>query len=73
MSTPSGIPLVQASRFSDELLVVHNLDIEGARRFELDDFNYEFDFREVFRSVHDAVVHEDPPEPVTGPADPSRR
>lgn len=48
---PSGIKLVQASHFVDELLVVHNLDVHGARRFELDDFDYEFDFRQVHRRV----------------------
>ncbi|MDY7105978.1 MAG: carbon-nitrogen hydrolase family protein [Actinomycetota bacterium] len=48
---PSGICLVQASNIVEELLVVHNLDITGARRFELDDFDYEFDFREVHRSM----------------------
>ena len=48
---PSGIPLVQASNFRDELLVIRNLDIAGARQPELDDFNYEFDFREVYRRM----------------------
>ena len=48
---PSGIPLVQASNFRDELLVIRNLDLAGARQLELDDFNYEFDFREVYRRM----------------------
>lgn len=53
---PSGIPLVQASHVHEELLVVRNLDIRGARRFELDDFDYEFDFREVYRSMDRGVA-----------------
>lgn len=48
---PSGIPLVQASHFHDELLVLRNVDFDGGRRLELDDFDYEFDFREVYRRV----------------------
>jgi hypothetical protein len=61
---PSGIPLIQASRLHDELIVVHNLEIAGAREFELDDFNYEFDFREVHRAMTDRVVNEElPPSP----------
>ena len=56
---PSGIELVQASHFYEELLVVHNLDIRGARQFELADFDYEFDFRQVHRSMSDGVANED--------------
>lgn len=48
---PSGLPLVQASHFEEELLIVHNLDIRGAREFELADFDYEFDFRQVYRRM----------------------
>ena len=50
---PSGIRLVQASHFNEELLVVHNLDIRGGRQQELDDFDYEFDFRQVYRPMGD--------------------
>jgi predicted amidohydrolase len=56
---PSGIPLVQASHFVDELLIVHHLDIQGARQFELADFNYEFDFRQVYRSMDDGIAEEE--------------
>jgi predicted amidohydrolase len=56
---PSGAPLVQASHFYEELLVVHNLDIRGARDFELSDFNYEFDFREVYRPMDKGVAEEE--------------
>jgi predicted amidohydrolase len=47
---PSGLCLIQASRFNEELLIVHNLDIEGARDDEQDDFHYAFDFKEIYRS-----------------------
>lgn len=53
---PSGIPIVQASHFHDELLVVHNLDLPGARKYELADFDYEFDFREVFRPMEEGAA-----------------
>ncbi|MGI9577286.1 MAG: carbon-nitrogen hydrolase family protein [Microthrixaceae bacterium] len=56
---PSGIPLVRASHFSDELLVVRNLDLAGGRRLELDDFNYEFDFREVYRRMDHGTANAD--------------
>lgn len=56
---PSGIRLVQASHFLEELLIVRNLDIKGGRRFELEDFNYEFDFREVYRPMEDGSVAEE--------------
>lgn len=56
---PSGLCLLQASHHNDELLVVHNVDVVGARRFELDDFNYEFDFRQVHRPMEDAVAEEE--------------
>lgn len=57
---PSGILLVQASHFHDELLIVHNVDVVGARSFELSDFDYEFDFREVYRSMADGIASEEP-------------
>ncbi len=56
---PSGLRLVQASHIHEELLVVHNLDLRGGRQFELDDFNYEFDFRQVHRSVSDLPAVEE--------------
>ncbi len=48
---PSGMCLVQASRFNEELVIVHNLDIKGTRAAELDDFNYAFDFKEIYRPL----------------------
>lgn len=48
---PSGARLVQASNINEELLVVHNLDIRGAREAELEDFDYAIDFGEVYRPL----------------------
>jgi predicted amidohydrolase len=48
---PSGMCLVQASRFNEELVIVHNLDVEGTRAAELDDFNYAFDFKQIYRPL----------------------
>jgi len=48
---PSGICLIQASHVREELVVVHNVDIEGARDSEKDDFDYAFDFKQVFRPL----------------------
>ncbi len=55
---PSGIGLVQASHFNEELLVVHNVDIRGGRQFELDDFDYEFDFHQVYRPIEGTAAEE---------------
>ncbi|HYH61283.1 MAG TPA: carbon-nitrogen hydrolase family protein, partial [Solirubrobacterales bacterium] len=48
---PSGIPLIQASHIQEQLLLVHNLDISGSRQSELDDFDYAFDFRDVYNQI----------------------
>lgn len=56
---PSGIPLVQASHFHEELLIVHNLDIQGGRELEIGDFDYGFDFREVYRPMDDGEAAEE--------------
>jgi predicted amidohydrolase len=48
---PSGMPLIQASHISEQLLLVHNLDITGGRQLERDDFDYAFDFRHVYKEV----------------------
>ena len=48
---PSGIPLIQASHISEQLLLVHNLDITGGRQLERDDFDYAFDFRDVYKQI----------------------
>jgi len=48
---PSGMPLVQASRFREELLIVHNIDIKAEKEAEQDDFNYALDFSSIYRPV----------------------
>jgi predicted amidohydrolase len=56
---PSGLKLIEASHIQEELVVVHNLDIRGARRYELDDFDYEFDFRQVHRRMDTGTAAEE--------------
>ena len=51
---PSGICLLQGSHFNEELLVLHNLDILGARRAEQEDFDYAIDFKEIYRPMEGA-------------------
>ncbi len=48
---PSGLCLLQASRTHEELLIVHNIDIAGARDAEQDDFDYALDFKEIYRPL----------------------
>ena len=48
---PSGLCLIQGSHVNEELLIVHNVDVEGARDEEKDDFDYAFDFKQVFRPL----------------------
>lgn len=48
---PSGICLIQASHVNEELVIVHNVDIEGARDSEKDDFDYAFDFKQIYRPL----------------------
>lgn len=48
---PSGLPLLQASRVNEELLIAHNIDIKAHREFEKDDFNYAMDFKSVYRPI----------------------
>ncbi len=48
---PSGHCLIQASRSNEELVIVHNVDIEGAQDSEKDDFNYAFDFKQIYRPL----------------------
>ena len=50
---PSGLCLVQASRTSEELVIVHNVDIEGAQAYEKEDFDYAFDFKQIYRPMSD--------------------
>jgi predicted amidohydrolase len=48
---PSGLRLIQGSHVNEELLIVHNLDIKGARDAEREDFDYAIDFSEVYRPL----------------------
>lgn len=50
---PSGLCLIQASHVNEELVIVHNLDIEGTQESEKDDFDYAFDFKQIYRPVND--------------------
>jgi predicted amidohydrolase len=49
--SPSGLKLIQASHYNEELLIVHNLDFKTQRKVELDDFDYAFDFSTVYRAI----------------------
>ena len=51
---PSGVCLIQASRVSEELVIVHNVDVQGAQESEKDDFDYAMDFKEVYRPLGDS-------------------
>jgi predicted amidohydrolase len=48
---PSGLKLVQGSHLHEELLIVHNVDIKNQRRQEKDDFDYAFDFLQIYRRM----------------------
>jgi len=50
---PSGICLIQASHVAEELVIVHNVDLEGVQESEKDDFDYGFDFKQVYRPMQD--------------------
>ena len=49
---PFGLPLLQASHVNEELLVIHNADILGQRKVEVDDYNYTLDFDSIYRPTH---------------------
>ena len=53
---PSGMKLIQASHFNEELLIVHNLDIRGERQVELEDFDYGLDFRTIYKPMGDGRI-----------------
>ena len=50
---PSGICLIQASHVNEELVIVHNVDVERATESEKDDFDYAFDFKQIYRPLED--------------------
>ena len=51
---PSGTCLIQASHVREELVIVHNVDLKGAQDFEKDDFDYAFDFKQIYRPLGDS-------------------
>ena len=53
---PSGMKLVQASNFNEELLIVHHLNIHGERQVELGYFDYGLDFRAIFKPMGDGYI-----------------
>lgn len=48
---PSGLCLIQASNVNEELVIVHNLDIAGARATEHEDYDYAIDFNAIYRRM----------------------
>ena len=38
---------------SEELLIVHNVDVQGAQDSEKDDFDYAFDFKQIYRPLEE--------------------
>lgn len=53
---PSGMKLLQASNYNEELLIVHNLNIRGEREAELMDFDYGIDFRTIYNPMGDGYT-----------------
>ncbi len=51
---PSGICLIQASHVNEELVIVHNVDVDAATESEKDDFDYAFDFKQIYRPLEDS-------------------
>jgi predicted amidohydrolase len=51
---PSGLCLIQASNSNEELLIVHNVDVQAASEDEHDEFDYAFDFKEIYRPLDDS-------------------
>jgi predicted amidohydrolase len=48
---PSGLKLYQASNDYDELVVIRNVDIQGLRGEEKDDFDYSLDFNKIYNRI----------------------
>ncbi len=48
---PSGMPVIRASNITQELILVHNLDIRGQRHRERDDFDYHIDFARFYKEI----------------------
>ncbi len=56
---PSGMCLIQASHVNEEIVIVHNVDVEGATESEKADFDYGFDFRQIYRPMEGASFTRD--------------
>jgi len=54
---PSGMPLIQASNITAEMVLVRNLDLQGQRSRERDDFDYSIDFNRFYNRIDDAGSH----------------
>jgi len=48
---PSGMKLIQASHYDEELLVIRNINIEKEKQFEENDFDYYDDFIEIYSPI----------------------
>lgn len=48
---PSGVKLFEGSNNKEELIVVHNVDIQGQVEYEHDDFYYFDDFIRIYDSI----------------------
>lgn len=48
---PSGLELIQASNDSEELIVIHNVDIKGQTDYEHNDFFYYDDFIKIYNPI----------------------
>jgi predicted amidohydrolase len=50
---PSGLEFVRGSHQDEELIIVHNMDIIGERKFEKDDFDYAADLKKIYQTIED--------------------
>lgn len=59
---PSGMPMVQASNITPEMILVHNLDIQGQWQQERDDFDYKIDFTRFYKEMREngSIPHQLP-------------
>ncbi len=52
--SPSGIPVLQASKYYEELLILRNLDItKNIRNQAVEDFDYSLDHNQIWKNVRD--------------------
>lgn len=54
---PSGMNIVQGAHDSEELIVIHHVDIKGQTKFEHEDFHYYEDFIEIYKPIIDKRTH----------------